>query len=436
MKKILFFLTSAAVVLTMGACGGDKNTPDDVNGTGDGPKNELTVDEQKDYFDQSLTIALSYFNAEDQKHVIEVAEHLAESFIEEEWDLEELADFYGNHYDALFNEVYYVAGLTKMQASPAENPLFTFSFDTEALTLEADFATRVVKNKGVSKDGKYTLILKDGNTTYTAKVWGEGKNTELNINLNELTEEINPFVVVLPEKIYFELLENDTKLVEEVLSLSIAKDDHLSFSTSLKLTTLTYDMKMNLNATALDFDFAIKNNSHVLIAFNTVIPSLPVLIKKGNLSYEEWFNQYGEQWENLVSSTKGATFNVNLADRIQIKGKGEEGGKLYDELVNIFDLPSEKQMWQEMANIINAHAEVGVYFNSDTKQADVKMDLVDMGDGDYIAMPLFFFSDGSSFDVASYFDDDNLIDSYFTQINKLLESYEKLFHYFEVNFSL
>ena len=436
MRKLFLMPMSLLLLLGMVACEPKNPAEEDINGTNDGPTKELSVDEQKDYFDESVRVVLGYFNTEDQKHAIEMADHFSEEFAEHEWDFEEVMDFFESHYDVLFSEPAYVCGLMKMQSSVSSNPIYTFSFANDAMTFEANTATRIVKNLGKSKDGKYTVILRDGSTTLTAQAWPEGKETSYLVNYSEFGGEDKLVEGKLPEKIHFSFKENDTELISFVVNFDIVKDKHAITSVDAKITTLFFHMDENFNSTSGEFAMSFKNNENVIFAMSTIIPSFPVLIKKGNYTWEQWFEQYGEQWESLVKQAEGATFTINIGDRVQIKGSGEEGGKLYTELMKILESDdNEKTFWRKMAAAINDHADCGMYFNSDKKQADIKMDVV-LKDDYYLALPLLYFSDGSSYDISSYFMESSVYENYMRQVDNLLVDYENLFKYWDLNFRL
>lgn len=427
---------SLLLLVGMVACEPKNPAEEDVNGKDDGPTKELSVDEQKDYFDESVRVVLGYFNTEDQKHAIEMADYFSEEFAEHEWDFEEVMDFFESHYDVLFSEPAYVSGLMKMQSSVSSNPIYTFSFANDAMTFEANTATRIVKNLGKSKDGKYTVILRNGSTTLTAQAWPEGKETSYLVNYSEFGGEDKLVEGKLPEKIHFSFKENDTELINFVVNFDIVKDKHAITSVDAKITTLFFHMDENFNSTSGEFAMSFKNNENVIFAMSTNIPSFPVLIKKGNYTWEQWFEQYGEQWESLVKQAEGATFTINIGDRVQIKGSGDEGGKLYTELMKILESDdNEKTFWRNMAKVINDHAECGMYFNSDKKQTDIKMDVVLKNDY-YMALPLLYFSDGSSYDLSSYFMESSVYENYMRQVDNLLVDYENLFKYWDLNFRL
>lgn len=431
MKKVFLMPLSLLLLLGMAACGPKNPAEDNSQKITDGS----SVDEQKDYFDNSVSSVLGYFNTEDQRHAIETAERFAKEFEENKWDFDEVVNFYEDHYDVLFSEPSYVCGLMKMQSNALANPIYTFSFANDAMTFEASTATHIV-HRSESKDGKYTVTLRDGSTVLTAQAWPEGKEKSYKVNFNEFGGDDKVIECLVPEKIHFSFKENDTELISLVVALDIEKDKHLISSADVRVTSLSMHMDENFNSASGQFAMSYKNNEHVLLAMSMAIPSFPVLIKKGNYTWEQWFDQYGEQWESIVKKVGGASFFLNVGDRIQLKGSGDNGGQLYTELMNLFDKEEEdKAFWGDMARIVNAHAECGMYFNSDEKQADIKMDLV-YKDGDYIALPLLFFSDGSSYDLSSYFMDNSVYESYMRQVDNLLVDYENLFNYWDVNLRL
>ena len=432
MKKYVFALIMVSATLLMSACK-DKN-----NGAIVDPINNPTnIDQQKDYFDQSVTAILGYFNTAEQKHVIEVADHLAEVFEERDWDFSAAEDFYENNYDYIFRESYYAPQAVAMRASMLANPIYKFSFANDAMTFEANTATGKVVNNGKSQDGKYTIILHDGKTTYTMQAWGEGNNTTYQVNMNEFGGENKVIAGVLPEKIFYVLKENNNELINICAEPTIVKDSKISFKNTFTFTSLSYTMNLNLTAAAMEFGYGIKNNANTLIAVDFDMPSLPTLIKKGNLSYEEWFDMYGEQWESIVQNTKNANFYFNLGDRIQFKGNAKNGGELYTELYDWLEdeTSDDKAWWGKLAKVINKHANVNMYFNSDEKQGSIEADVVKI-EGEYITMPVVVFADGSSYDLTSYFMNEKVYNDYFRQIDNLLASYEALFSYIDADVRL
>ncbi len=437
MKKHVFLPLSMLFMVLVVACKptnpADGDAVDNLDGNNNGPQQELTVDEQKDYFDNSMKTVLGYFNPQEQAHAVEVAENLAME-LDSEWDIDDAAEFFSGRYERLFRAPAYICGILKAQSSLLANPLYRFSFANDAMVFEGNTATHILKNMGPSKDGKYTVILHDGSNTYTVQVWGEGKETLYSVNLKDFGGEDKVYEAMVPERVVLSFRENDEELIGGSFGLDMVKDDHVNISTSAHITTLSFAMDEKLNSTAAEFANSIKVGDHILFGSRSEIPSLPILIKMGGLTYEEWVSRYGEQWESLVRQVGDASFVLNVGDCVQLKGKGKEGGKLYTELDNLLSKRVEgKQLWSRLADIINEHAELGMYFSSNVKQADIKMDLV-LQDGEYFAMPLLFFEDGSSYDLSSYFMQSGVYDSYLRQIENLLADYESLFKHFDVNF--
>lgn len=434
MKKLFLTPLIFSLLLCLVAC--DSKNPAEDGSDGKEQTDELTVDEQKDHFDRSVRVILSYFNTADQKHAISVADHFSEEFVEHDWDFDDVIDFYESHYDVLFDEPAYICRLMKMQSSMSSNPIYTFSFANDAMTFEANTTTRIVRNRGRSSDGKYTVILRDGSTTLTAKAWPEGRETNYFVNMSDFGGEDKLIEVKLPEKIHFSFWENDTELISFVLDVNIVKDVHAITSMDARVTSLSFHVGENFNSTSGEFALSFRNNQHTLFSMNTTIPSFPALIRKDNYTWEQWFDRYGEQWESLIRQLGGASFDMNIGDRVQLRGVVNDGGRLYTELADVLDADlDERKFARRFAQVINDHATCSMYFNSEIKQGDVMMDVV-LKDGDYMPLPLLFFSDGSSYDLSSYFMDDRVYEKYMRQVDNVLVAYENLFRYWDLDFRL
>lgn len=428
MKKYVFALVIASAAILMSAC--KEKATQELTPQGD----HMSADEQKDYFDASVTAILGYFNTADQKHAIAAADRIYELFDKYEWNFDDAAEFYDDHYDFLVEEARYIPKMVAMNESMLAAPIYTFSFANDAMTFEASASTRKVTNKGKSADGKYTIILRDGRTTYTMQAWGEGKNTTYQFNLRDFGGENKELAAVLPEKIQYVFMENQDVLISCSMEPEIVKDSHLKMKVDAKITTLAYTTSINFTAAALDFSFAIKNNEHTLISSDFLIPSLPTLIRKGNLSYEDWFEKYGDQWENILKEAKGTDFYFNIGDRVQFKGAGKKIGDLYTELYDWMenDDVDDKTWFSRLARIINNHAQIDMYFNSDEVQGSLAADLVKI-EGEYITMPVVVFSDGSSYSLASHFMNERVYNNYIRQVDNLLAAYESLFSYIDAD---
>jgi hypothetical protein len=101
------------------------------------------------------------------------------------------------------------------------------------------------------------------------------------------------------------------------------------------------------------------------------------------------------------------------------------GGQAYGDISNLDKqgVPTYTQQGaQQYCDIINAAQTNGIYFNSATKQADIRM-MVTEHYGDYEPEPVLYFpSDGTSYEFEQYFDRapftdlqqsvENLINSY------------------------
>ena len=138
--------------------------------------------------------------------------------------------------------------------------------------------------------------------------------------------------------------------------------------------------------------------------------------KESYQDYEDWINQYSSQYEYLISQIGSADAIVDVLRSVQVKVNVNNFGTAYEQFKQL-DYYSGVAREQALCNLINDNQTNGVYYNSETKQAEVQMTMSQDYYGDYYAEPvLYFMQDGSTYAFEQYFDN-----AFYSELMQMVE---------------
>ncbi|MBR2166001.1 MAG: hypothetical protein IJ915_05625 [Paludibacteraceae bacterium] len=374
MKKIFFMAVTmlAAVTLGLGSCG-DKNKAEskqEQNGSaGNKIENELlTPDESKEKLMAVAKMFVGKFNTQDQKAVAQLADNLYGKY--ESYDLGEFENHYKDRYDVLFGMPRYVTNVLSGRATPLDRS-YVFSFSGESAIFEANDKTHAWEYKGKASDNSLILRCTDNSGKQVeAKVWGEGAEHELEYSWVE-RGETHTAKGKLPAKIVFTLRQGNTEHMRVVFTQELVKNNHAFLGTSVKIANLSWTADMKVYSTKANGAFKFVCGSETLLSAAVNLPSFRLIDKQDSQSYEDWVEEYGDRYEEILKSIGSADAAVDILGWVQLKANIDNFSYLYrdGEKNGLGSRDSESQ--QKMVESINSHVKTGLYYGSDIKQAQV-----------------------------------------------------------------
>lgn len=377
MKKYFYFAAAmlAAVTMSLNSCGDKKNNAENNQEQNYGAGNKvedglLTPDESKEKLMGVAKMFAGKFNTNDQKAVTQLADNLYGKY--EGYDLGEFEEHYKDRYDVLFGMPRYVSNVLNGHATPLDRS-YIFSFAGESAIFEADDATRSWVYKGKASDNSFILRCKDNSGKQVeAKVWGEGAEHHLEYSWNDegVTHTAKG---ELPAKVIFTLRQGNTEHMRVEFTQEMEKNNHAFLGTIVRLANLSWtaDMKVYSSKATAAFKFVCSNETLLSAAAN--LPSFRLIDKQDSQSYEEWIEEYGDRYDEILKSIGAADAALDILGWVQLKAKIDNFGYLYrDGKKYDFDFDSrDREEIEGMVESINSHVATGIYYGSDIKQAQV-----------------------------------------------------------------
>lgn len=285
---------------------------------------------------------------------------------------------------------------------------------------------------------------------------------------------MQPNTAVLPSTITFSLKEADVEHIALEMNFDIEKSKHVNYAMNLKIANILYTNSVSVNSTEAKVNVDIKCGDKSLLSVSASAPAVLLLDKTNKEEYEEWFEKYGNAlWEDDEVAerleTGFITAEVDLINQLQIKASSKDVVKFYRGLDKIDSYYDEKDgepehYWEEyyyqydynkaVADWYNTNMQVGLYYNTSVRQAELQMDLeldewtehyggyydengeyveeeeVEIKDYDQILV-LYFPQNGTTYEFEDYFTE-VAFGSVIDLAEDLVNSYIKLAKYNEI----
>ncbi len=451
----------------------------DSDGTEGQPVEEqLTAEETTQRLNSMAQQIVSTFNTKDQKEAVAFAEPLVYDLVEYEYDWSGFEDYYEDgRFDAIWSMPRYALDVASGKRLATQVSDFTFSFKNESVTFEADDKNRTWICKGPNKDNSIQFIYTVKGKKCIAKAWGEGEIRTYTTNVSwrdwdyyydedgnwvETYEDINKtYTAEVPERIIFTLSDETTEYIRITVQIDLKKNDYAYFNVEGKVINMTWKATTNVQSTHAEVAVSYNYGSTNLFAVEGNVPSYVAIEKKDNQTWEEWIELYGDRYEELLAKSGGASAKVYLLDQAQIVSKVESANAFYTAYNAWYDkypwdsnkdwAEQEKRQRKaqlELADIYNDNIYVGIFYNSDIEQAQVKVDVFkdtdeygrwDPSTGEYepvdyyeLAPVLYFPADGTSYEFGEYFTE-NKFSNVLNITEDLINQYLDLLRYFDID---
>ena len=283
---------------------------------------------------------------------------------------------------------------------------------------------------------------------------------------------MQPNTAILPSTITFSLKEGANEHIALEMNFDIEKSKHVNYAMNLKIANLSFANTTSVNSKEAKVNVDIKCGDKSLLSAKVVAPAVVLLDKEDKEEYEDWFWKYSEAFydddedvntEGLVQ-TGFVTAEVDLINQLQVKASSKDIAKFYRGLDKIDSYYDEKDgdpenYWENYryqydynkayADWYNTNMQVGLYYNTPVKQAELQMDLeldewtdsywdneteeyeyVTIKDYDQILV-LYFPQNGTTYEFEDYFTE-VAFGSVIDLAEDLINSYIKLAKYNEI----
>ena len=216
--------------------------------------------------------------------------------------------------------------------------------------------------------------------------------------------------VKLPDKVFFTFKQGSNELIRCEFSQEMQKNDHAYFSMYAKLANLSWTVDAKVNSTHGSGAFAFKYGNQPFLSVAVELPMYELIGKEDGQTYEDWIEEYGDRYDELFKKIGEGDAIVDLFGEVQLKAHVNHFGYAYrdymkwDEDEN-WENRHSKKIVQQFCSIFNDNSTNGIYFNSDVKQAELRVIAAyDEIDEYYYAEPVLYFpADGTSYGFEQYF---------------------------------
>ena len=419
-------LSIAMVGVLLIGCDTKKYDPDKPS-----ENKQLTPEESKEKLASVAQEFVGIFNPEDQREAVVAAKEFTQKF--EGFNADALNEHFGTGSEAVAQLPRYAVAVAEGRRSPLALETLVISLEKFSVVFEADEATQTWVNKGKADDNSITLrCTSSEGKTIEAKLWGEGKNTTYVVN----EEDVNASIV-LPKKVLFTLVLDQTELIRVELEQDIDLSDHVTLSVLANVANLSWTADTKLTLKSASAASAMKYGKETLYSIGIDLPKCKLIGKKDNQTYEEWLMEYGRRYEELIGQIGQADAILNVLGEVQAKLKVKNAGQFYYDIQDFANTgnSSEKESCDKFCKLINEAQENGIYYNNNIKQAEFRMQtrIVEYSGGSYYTPEavIYFPADGTTYSIEEYFSREPftemaqsfyaLIQSYRDYFGKLLE---------------
>ena len=223
----------------------------------------------------------------------------------------------------------------------------------------------------------------------------------------------------LPAKVQFTLTQGNNELIHVTLDQDLLKNDHADIHVDARVVNLQWLVDLNIKSHSgfAGVEFLCGKESIMKMIAN--LPSYELIDKDDQQSFEEWMDLYMDRYEELLRQVGNADVMLDFNGLLQFKAGFKNVGSMYSELARLTD--ESKEGAQRGCDIINDGLENGIYYGSEFKQAEMRLQVASReeeewyydDDGQqhvrtyvefYPEPVLFFPQDETTYSFEQYFD--------------------------------
>ena len=413
MRLPIVLLSAAAMSLTfMTGCDRGHRNPELNPGETENPENEeLTAEDQKNKLMDVASEFIGVFNTADQKDAVEAFDWIVYNYMDYSWD--GVDEYYSGVMDDIMNMAARTARSLSEGDFTANAALEIYDFPKFTGIFEADDNTRSWVYVGESDN--VTLRCKDRNgNPAEAVLTASGEEIEFESEYQDSNDERHVFTVVIPSEISLSVKVGGNEYVSFYFEFDAQKSSHLRINTEVKITNIVYNLAASVEKTSVSAEFTLKYGDRTLLAASAAAPSCVLMDKGDDMDWDEWLDNYYDavEFENSEIEFGKLMAAANILSQVQIKAESEDPSGIYRRIRNLNE-KYEKDYGPEYydtreynlqyADLLNENMNISLYYSSDIKQAEIKMEVFNNDAYYYVGPVVYFPKDGTSYAFDEYF---------------------------------
>ena len=451
MKKNYFYLLVLLLAFGLVAC--DKKKMEEEFGDVSNPeKKELTAAEQKQKLQNVAEELIGVFNTNDQKDVIELADYLMYKYEEYDWD--DVYDFYANKFDYVKSAVEGVKALSKGEVSAnVSSKVYRFSKFTGVF--KANDKNRSWEYEGDSEN--IVLLFKNVvGVECRAEIAATG--AEYTFEYEDDYDNDYDFTVEIPSVISFSLKEGNVEHIYYQTTLDISASTSLKQTTSVRFTNLNVSSEATATKNNVSGNVLVKYGDKTIFKASASAPNCKLKDKTDALEWEEWFEMYDEGLWNEGATVKYGNLvgQANILEQVQVKvaisdiaSYEEAYDNLYEKYENYDDADCSHERYyntyeynKEYSDLLNSYFTCILYYSSTVEQAKMRFEPYIWDDycydGEHSAnmydwtSVIYFPKDDTSYSFDDYFTE-KAFSGVIDLAEELVNKYLLLFDYIEMD---
>jgi hypothetical protein len=369
---------------------------------GGGEGEVLSAEETKEKLMEIAKKMVNTFQTNDQRDFIEITDACFTKYKDYSW--EGFEDYFESAYDAVFDDgryyapespnpiapyvgmMYRVARVAEGKAAPT-NINYIFSFEQDNFIFEADDRNKKWNYLGKSSDNSAVIRFKDAQgRACELKAWPEGAVKTYSYTWTANGQQ-HTLGVKMPAKVYVRLTCAGVQRAQFSLTQELQKNDHAYLTFDVNLVNLTWKIDTKINSTHGSFAFDMKYGDQPYLSAAVNLPLYELIGKRDDQSYDDWVQQYADRYDELIKKIGAADGILDILGQMQIKVQTDNVGYAYRDFMNWdskynnyygygygygYDYNSRERI-SAFCLCFNDNNKNGIYFNSDVKQAEVRL---------------------------------------------------------------
>ncbi len=314
MKKNYFYLVVILLSLVFVACDKDKKE-EEFGGTSNPENKELTAAEQKKKLQTVAEELIGVFNTNDQKDVIALADYLIYKY--EEYDWEDVYDFYANKFDYVKSAVERVKALSRGEVSAnVSSKVYRFSKFTGIF--KANDKTESWEYEG---DSENIVLLFKNEDGVECKAELKATGVEYTFDYEDDYDDDYNLTVEVPSEISFSLKEGDVEHISYTTTLDIEASTSVKQTTSVRFTNITLSSEATATKNSVNGRVLVKYGDRTIFEGSASAPNCKLKDKTDAQEWEDWFEMYDEALWNEDATVKYGNLvgQANILEQIQVK---------------------------------------------------------------------------------------------------------------------
>ena len=383
MKRNYFCLLILLLSLVFVAC--DKKKMEEEFGDVSNPeKKELTAEEQKQKLQNVAEELIGVFNTNDQKDVIELVDYLIYKYEEYDWD--DVYDFYANKFDFVKSAVEGVKALSRGEVSAnVSSKVYRFSRFTGVF--KANDATKSWEYEG---DSENIVLLFKNEEGVECKAELIASGVEYTFDYEDDYDNDYNFAVEIPSVISFSLKEGNVEHIYYQTTLDIEASTSLKQTTSIRFTNIKASSEVSATKNNVNGNVVVKYGDKTIFEGSASAPNCKLKDKTDAIEWEEWFEMYGEGLWNEDATVKYGNLvgQANILGQVQVKvavsdiaSYEEAVDKLYEKYSNYDEAECSHEVYyntyeynKEYSDLLNSYFTCILYYSSTVEQAKMRFE--------------------------------------------------------------